>query len=70
MFENFSDVLAGVVALVAVSYMAFAIEKKRKHLRELFNVIDADDAVMFDQLEEMVVAGVIKPHHHVVPATA
>jgi hypothetical protein len=62
-FENFSDVLAGAVALVAVSYLAFAIEKKRKQLRELFNVIDADDAVMFDQLEEMVIAGTLKPYH-------
>jgi hypothetical protein len=67
-FENFSDVLAGAVALVAVSYMAFAIEKKRKQLRELFNVIDADDAVMFGQLEEMVSAGLIKPHHRIATA--
>lgn len=68
MFENFSDVLAGAVALVAVSYMAFAIEKKRKQLRELFNVIDADDAVMFGHLEELVAAGVLKPYHRTATA--
>jgi hypothetical protein len=67
-FENFSDILSGAVALVAVSYLFFEIEKKRKRLRELFNVIDADDAVMFGQLEEMVVAGVLKPYHRTVPA--
>ncbi len=68
MFESFGDVLAGAVAVVAVGYLAFAIQRKRKQLGELFNIIDADDAVMFGQLEDMVAAGTLIPHHKIVVA--
>jgi hypothetical protein len=63
MFESFGDVLGGAVAVVAVGYLVFEIEQKRKQLRCLFNVINADDAVMFGQLEDMVTSGVLVPHH-------
>jgi hypothetical protein len=65
MFESFGDVLGGVVALVAVGYLVFEIEKKKKQLRTLFNVINADDAVMFGQLEDMVASGALVAHHTV-----
>jgi hypothetical protein len=68
MFESFGDVLGGAVALVAIGYLVFEIEKKKKQLRTLFNVINADDAVMFVQLEEMVASGGLVPHHTTVAA--
>jgi hypothetical protein len=68
MFESFGDVLGGAVAVVAVGYLVFEIEKKRKELRSLFNVISADDAVMFGQLEDMVAAGALIPHHTIATA--
>ena len=70
MFDSFGDVLGGVVTVVAIGYLAFEIDQKRKKLRSLFNVINADDAVMFGQLEDMVVAGAIIPYHRTVAAAA
>jgi hypothetical protein len=63
MFESFGDILGGVVAIVAIAYLGFEIEQKRKNLRTLFNVINSDDAVMFGQLEEMVANGTLVAHH-------
>jgi hypothetical protein len=63
MFDSFGDILGGAVAVVAIGYLVFEIEQKRKQLRSLFNVINADDAVMFGQLEDMVSTGVLVPHH-------
>lgn len=68
MFDSFGDILGGVVALVAIAYLGFEIEQKRKKLRSLFNVIDADDAVMFDQLEDMVITGGLIAHHRTAAA--
>jgi hypothetical protein len=68
MFESFGDVLGGAVAIVAIGYLAFEIEQKRKKLRSLFNVINCDDAVMYGQLEDMVVKGVLVPHHTIATA--
>jgi hypothetical protein len=70
MFESFGDILMGAVAVVAVGYLGFAINRKRKELADLFNVIDADDAVMYSQLEEMVSSGALVPHHRRAAATA
>ncbi len=70
MFETVGDVVEGAVAVVAVGYLAFAIERKRKQLSELFNVITDDDAAMYGQLEEMVSSGVLVPHHRTRTATA
>jgi hypothetical protein len=70
MFDSFGDILGGVVAIVAIGYLAFEIEQKRKKLRSLFNVINADDAVMFGQLEDMVAAGVLIPYHRTRTAAA
>jgi hypothetical protein len=70
MFDSFGDILGGVVAIVAIGYLAFEIEQKRKKLRSLFNVISADDAVMFGQLEDMVAAGVLIPYHRTRTAAA
>jgi hypothetical protein len=70
MFDSFGDILGGVVAVVAIGYLAFEIEQKRKKLRSLFNVINADDAVMFSQLEDMVASGVLIPYHRTTAAVA
>jgi hypothetical protein len=64
-FESFGDILSGVVAVVAVSYLVFAIESKRKKLRGLFNVMDGADAEMFIHLEDMVSSGKLTPHHRI-----
>ncbi len=63
MFESYGDILGGAVTLVAIAYLGFEIEQRRKKLRSLFNVINSDDAVMFGQLEDMVATGVLIPHH-------
>jgi hypothetical protein len=70
MFESFGDMLMGAVAVVAVVYLGFAVNRKRQQLAELFNVICEDDAVMYGQLEEMVASGVLVPHHRSAAAAA
>jgi hypothetical protein len=70
MFESFGDVLMGAVAVVAIGYLGFAVNRKRKELADLFNVIDSDDAIMYAQLEDMVSSGVLVPHHRKSTAVA
>jgi hypothetical protein len=64
-FESFGDILSGVVAVVAVSYLVFSVEAKRKKLRDLFNVMDGADAEMFTYLENMVTSGKLTAHHRI-----
>ena len=51
-FESFTEVVAAAAAL---------IKRRQKKLRNLFDVLGPDSAVMADHLEELARRGVIRP---------
>ena len=67
MFERGTDVVAGVVLAVGLAYLVYEVDRRQKKLRDVFYVLEGEDAAIFDQLEEMVNTGVLTPDHR--PAT-
>jgi hypothetical protein len=67
MFERWTDVVMGFVLAIGVAYVAYEVDRRQKKLREIFYVLEGEDRAIFDQLEDMVNSGVLKPDHR--PAT-
>ncbi len=67
MFERWTDVVAGVAVAVVLAYMFYEmdreIDRRQKKLRDVFYVLDGEDAAIFDRLEEMVSTGLLRPDH-------
>ncbi len=61
MFETWTDVVAAAGMAVAVTYVGFEIAQRQRKLRDLFEVLDGDDAAITARLEQMVEAGLLKP---------
>ena len=64
MFENWTltDVLAAAAGVVAVTYMAFEVSRRQQKLRELFNLLDGDDARLTRELSDLVDSGHLQPY--------
>jgi flagellar biosynthesis/type III secretory pathway M-ring protein FliF/YscJ len=56
-----SEVLTTVFGLALVAAMAFEVKRRRKHLRELYNVLDEEDRQVVTELDEMVASGRLQP---------
>jgi len=67
MFERWTDVVMGAVLAVGVAYIAYEVDRRQKKLRDIFYVLEGEDRAIFDQLEEMVNTGVLRPDQR--PAT-
>ena len=61
MFERWTDIVAAAGGALAVVYLLFEIAGRQQKLRELFNVLDGEDAGLTKDLEELVIAGVLRP---------
>ena len=66
-FESFTEVVAAAAAAAELIYMGREIKRRQKKLRNLFDVLGPDSAVMADHLEELARRGVIRPYR---PTTA
>lgn len=56
-----SEVLTTVFGVVLVGAIAFEIGRRRRHLRDLYNVLDAEDKGAVAELDHMVATGVLQP---------
>jgi hypothetical protein len=56
-----SEVLTTLFGIVLVGAIAFEIQRRRKHLRDLYNVLDEEDKHMVAELDQMVASGVLQP---------
>jgi membrane-associated phospholipid phosphatase len=61
MFERWTDVLAGAVAAIGLAYLLYEVDRRQRKLRDVFYVLEGEDQAIFDQLEEMVGSGLLKP---------
>jgi hypothetical protein len=61
MFERWTDVLSAVAGAAAIGYMVYEIGRRQRKLRDIFHVLDDEDALMTERLEELVRTGAVRP---------
>jgi hypothetical protein len=59
--NQISEVLTTVFGVVLIGAIAFEIRRRRKHLRDLYNVLDAEDKDVVVELDQMVATGALQP---------
>jgi hypothetical protein len=60
--ERWSEYVAIFMGALAIGYMAFEIDRRRRKLHEIFDVLDAEDAEITGRLEAMVESGELQPY--------
>jgi hypothetical protein len=60
--ERFGDILTMVMGALAVGYVVYEIERRRRKLHDIWDVLDEEDALLTEKLEEMVESGELRPY--------
>jgi hypothetical protein len=60
--ERFGDILTMVMGALAVGYVVYEIERRRRKLHDIWDVLDEEDALLTEKLEEMVESGELQPY--------
>ena len=50
------------MSALALGYLVYEIDRRRRKLHDVFDVLDADDALLTEKLEEMVESGELQPY--------
>jgi hypothetical protein len=61
MNEQFANIVTGLAAALAVTYLGLEISRRRRQLREVYDVLGTDDRQICIALEQMVEDGMLKP---------
>ena len=56
-----TDIMATVAGAAVVAYMFFEISRRQQALRDLFDVLDGEDAELTTELERLVDTGALQP---------
>ena len=59
--ERFGDILTMLMGALALGYVVYEIERRRK-LHDLWDVLDEEDALLTEKLEDMVESGELQPY--------
>jgi hypothetical protein len=62
MTEEMSEYLSILMAAAAIGYMFYEIDRRRRKLHEIFDVLDAGDVHLTTRLEDMVERGELQPY--------
>ena len=60
--ERFGDILTLLMGALAVGYVVYEIERRRRKLHDLWDVLGGEDAELTAGLVEMVQAGELRPY--------
>jgi hypothetical protein len=60
--ERWSDYLTIFMSALALGYLVYEIDRRRRKLHDVFDVLDADDARITARLEDMVASGALQPY--------
>ena len=60
--ERFGDILTMVMGALAVGYVVYEIERRRRKLHDVWDVLDEEDSLLTEKLEEMVESGELQPY--------
>jgi hypothetical protein len=60
--EQFNHALTTVFGLALIAAIAYEVKRRRKKLRALYNVLDAEDKHVVAELDDMVASGLLQPY--------
>jgi len=60
--ERFGDFVAMFMSALAVGYVIYEIERRRRRLHDIWDVLDEEDALLTERLEDMVDSGELLPY--------
>ena len=60
--ERWTDYLTIFMGALALGYLVYEIDRRRRKLHDVFDVLDADDARLTERLEAMVDSGELQPY--------
>jgi len=60
--ERFGNILTMLMGALALGYVVYEIERRRRKLHELWDVLDEEDALLTEKLEDMVESGELQPY--------
>jgi hypothetical protein len=60
--EQWSDYVAMFMGALAVGYLVYEIDRRRRKLHDVFDVLDEDDVNITKRLEDMVASGELQPY--------
>jgi len=55
--EQFNQALTSVFGILLVTAIGYEIRRRRKKLREVYNLLDSEDKALVHELEQMMAAG-------------
>jgi hypothetical protein len=59
--EEFGDFVYIFLGALALGYIAYEIERRRRRLHDIWDVLDSEDALLTEALEDMVGSGELQP---------
>jgi hypothetical protein len=60
--ERWSDFVGIFMGALALGYLIYEVDRRQRKLHEVFDVLDADDAIITAGLEDMVANGELQPY--------
>ena len=60
--ERWSDYLAIFMGALALGYLVYEVDRRRRKSHDVFDVLDADDARLTERLEDIVASGELQPY--------
>ena len=60
--NSIGEAITAVFGIVLVAAIALEIRQRRKRLRELYNVLDAEDRQLVADLDTLVANGILQPY--------
>jgi hypothetical protein len=62
MFDRVTEMISLVLGALALGYLVYEIERRRRRLHDLWDVLDEEDIVFSAALEDMVESGELLPY--------
>ena len=62
MFDRVGEVVSVVLGALALGYLIYEIDRRKRKLRDLFYVLDSEDADISGELMDMVDRGELQPY--------
>lgn len=59
--NQISEVLTTVFGVILIGAIAYEVDRRRKRLREVYNVLDVEDKHVVAELDDMVASGLLQP---------
>jgi hypothetical protein len=68
MLDRFGEAISVVLGALALSYLVYEIDRRKRKLRDLFYVLDSEEADISADLSSMVESGELQPYSREVRA--